>query len=96
MKISELKAGTGKVNIEAKVIEKKEPREVNTMYGRKFVCEAVLEDDSGQVTLVLWGDEVSKVEVGNNVKIENGFVKEWNNQLQLSAGKFGKITVEQP
>jgi replication factor A1 len=94
MKISELKAGTGKADIEAKVIEKREPREVNTKFGRKLVCEAVLEDDSGKVILVLWGDEIEKVSEGNTVKIENGYVKEWNNELQLSVGKFGKMKVD--
>ena len=93
MKISELKDGTGKVNIEAKVIEKEATREVNTKFGRSKVANAVIEDDSGTIALTLWGDDADKVKEGDSLKIENGFVKEWNGTLQLSVGKYGKMTV---
>lgn len=95
MKISELKEGMGKVNVEAKVVEKDEPREIMTRDGRRTqLSNAVLEDESGTIILVLWGDDADKVKEGDTVKIENGFVKEWNNSLQLSVGKFGKMTVQ--
>ncbi|KHO48167.1 MAG: nucleic acid binding OB-fold tRNA/helicase-type [archaeon GW2011_AR5] len=93
MKISELKDGTGKVDIEAKVIEKEATREVNTKFGRSKVANAVIEDDSGTIALTLWGDDADKVKEGDSLKIENGFVKEWNGTLQLSVGKYGKMTV---
>ena len=93
MKISDLKDGTGKVDIEAKVIEKEAAREVNTKFGRSKVANAVLEDESGTIALTLWGDDADKVKEGDMLKIENGFVKEWNSTLQLSVGKYGKMTV---
>ena len=93
MKISDLKEGTGKVDIEAKVVEKENTREVNTKFGHTKVANAVIEDDSGTISLTLWGDDADKVKQGDTVKIENGFVKEWNNSLQLSVGKYGKMTV---
>ncbi|HIG97587.1 MAG TPA: DNA-binding protein [Candidatus Aenigmarchaeota archaeon] len=93
MKISELKDGAGKVNIEAKIVEKEAAREINTKFGRTKVCNTVLEDDSGTIVLVLWGDDTEKVNQGDTVKIENGYVKEWNGTLQLNVGKYGKISV---
>ncbi|MBS3051481.1 MAG: DNA-binding protein [Candidatus Aenigmarchaeota archaeon] len=93
MKISELKDGTGKADIEAKVVEKEATREVNTKFGRSKVANAVIEDDSGTIALTLWGDDADKVKEGDTLKIENGFVKEWNGTLQLSVGKYGKMTV---
>ncbi len=94
MKIAELKQGSAKVNITAKVVEKEAPREVNTRDGRRTkVANAVLEDESGTIALTLWGDEIDKVNQDDMVKIENGFVKEWNGSLQLSVGKFGKMQV---
>ena len=93
MKISDLKDGTGKVDIEAKVVEREATREVNTKFGHTKVANAVIEDDSGTISLTLWGDDADKVKEGDTVKIENGFVKEWNNSLQLSVGKYGKMTV---
>ncbi|MFA4820360.1 MAG: OB-fold nucleic acid binding domain-containing protein [Candidatus Aenigmatarchaeota archaeon] len=93
MKISDLKDGAGKVDIEAKVIEKEAAREINTKFGRTKVCNTVLEDDSGTVVLVLWGDDIEKINQGDTVKIENGYTKEWNGTLQLNVGKYGKISV---
>lgn len=93
MKISDLKEGSGKVNIEAKVVEKEATREITTRFGRTKVANAVIEDDSGTIVLVLWGEQADNVNEGDTVKIENGYVKDWNNSLQLSVGKYGKLTV---
>ncbi|MBI3190736.1 DNA-binding protein [archaeon] len=93
MKISELKEGTSKVNLEAKVVEKEDSREINTKFGQTKVANAVIEDDSGSIALTLWGDDADRIKQGDEIKIENGFVREWNNTLQLSVGKFGKLTV---
>ena len=92
MKISEIAPGASKVNVEATVIEKQPVRQVNTKFGPNSVCEAIVEDESGNIVLVLWGEQANEIEVGNKLKIENGFVKEWNGALQLSVGKFGKIS----
>ncbi len=92
-KISELVNGSKKVDIEAKVVQKEEARDVNTKFGRNRVCNAIVEDDSGSIMLVLWGDEIDKVKEGDTIKIENGYVNEWKDTLQLSVGKFGKMTI---
>ena len=94
MKISDLKDGAGRVNIEAKVVEREETREINTKFGRTKVANTVVEDDSGTIVLVLWGDDADKVKEGDTVKIENGYVKAWNGTLQLNVGKYGKLVVE--
>ena len=45
------------------------------------------------MVLVLWSDETEKINEGDNIKIDNGYVKLWNGTLQLSVGKFGKLTI---
>ncbi len=93
MNISELSPGTGSVNIEAEVVSVEEPREINK-YGRKLkVANVSIKDDSGTITLVLWNDEIDKVKEGDKIKIENGYVNEWQGNPQLTLGKFGKMTV---
>ena len=37
---------------------------------------------------------IDKVKVGSKVKISNGYVKEFQGEPQLTAGKFGKLEVE--
>ena len=36
---------------------------------------------------------IMKLKEGDKIRIENGFVREWNNSLQLSIGKYGRLTV---
>lgn len=92
MKINELKPGTGSVNIEAEVVSIDSEREINK-YGRKLrVGNATIKDDSGSVTLVLWNDQIDLVKAGDRIKIENGYVNEWQGAAQLTLGKFGKLT----
>ena len=93
MKISELQARQGKVDIELEIIEKGEVREFQKFGNPGRVCTAVAKDDSGQIKLTLWNEEIDQVDVGDKVKITNGFVNEFQGEKQLSAGRFGKMEV---
>jgi replication factor A1 len=93
MKVSELKAGTGNVDLTGEVVSKDEGRDVITKFGKKTrVANATLKDDSGEITLSLWGDDADRFSVGDNLQVEKGWVSEYKGNLQLSAGKFGKIS----
>ncbi len=93
MQITDLKAKQGKVDIEVEVIELAEPREFNK-YGKSGrVCTARVKDDSGEVDLTLWNETIDQITVGDMLKIENGYVSEYQGNLQLTAGKFGTMTV---
>lgn len=93
MDLSSLKAGQGSVTLEAEVVSVDAVREINK-YGRKLrVANANIKDDSGTMTLVLWNDQIDLVKEGDTIKIENGYVNEWQGALQLTLGKFGKMTV---
>jgi replication factor A1 len=93
MKISELRPGTGSVNIEAEVVSIEDPREINKMGRRLRVANAKIKDDSGTISLVLWNDQIDTVKTDTKVKIENGYVNEWQGVPQLTLGKFGKLTI---
>lgn len=94
MKISEVKAGTGSISVQGEITAKDEPRDVLTKFGKRMrVCSATLKDDSGEIVLSLWNDDIDKVNVGDQISIENGWCSEFKNTPQLSSGKFGKITV---
>ena len=94
MKISELKAGASNVTVTAKVVNKEEPREVVTKYGKRLsVANITLQDDSGSIAMSLWGDTINEVDVGDTIEVSNGYVNEFRGSPQLSAGKFGKIRV---
>lgn len=93
MKISELKSGQGKVDVEAEV-KSIEPERSFNKYGRDLrVTNAIISDDSGSIKLTLWNQDIEKVQIGNKVKITNGFVNEFQGEKQLTTGKFGKLEV---
>ncbi|MGB9719259.1 MAG: OB-fold nucleic acid binding domain-containing protein [Candidatus Anstonellales archaeon] len=91
MKISELKANQN-ATVEGKVASKDEVSEVSTMSGKVVkVANAVLQDDSGKITLVLWAEDAERIKKGDKVKIENGWVSEYGGILKISAGRSGRI-----
>ena len=93
MKISEIKAGQGKIDVEAAVIEKSEARDINK-YGKNLrVATATIQDDSGKIKLSLWNQEVDNVSIGDKIKITNGYASEFKGEKQLTAGKFGKLEI---
>jgi replication factor A1 len=95
VKIVDIKEGDNEINVEAEVTEKSYAREVRSKYGHRplMVADATIKDETGSITLTLWNEQISQVMVGDKVKIENGYAKSFRNILQLSTGKYGKITV---
>lgn len=93
MTIKELRAGQGNVNVQGIITEVGEIRIFNK-FGRELkVANAILKDDSGTIKLTLWNDESDKYKEGDEIKIENGYVNEFQGEPQLTAGKFGKIVL---
>ncbi len=94
MKISELRPGLSDVNVEGKIVGEPESREVMTKFGNQIMLtNAFMEDDSGKVKLVLWGDQANGVKEGVTVSIKNGYTKEFKGELQVGISKKGTIEV---
>lgn len=93
MAIADLKARQGKVDIVVEIIGKEEPREFEKFGRTGKVCTATAKDDSGEIKLSLWNEQVEQVNVGDKVRIINGYVNEYQGELQLTSGKFGKLEV---
>lgn len=93
MAIKDLEARQGNVDLIMEIIEKSEPREFEKFGKTGRVCNCKGKDETGTITMTLWNDDIDKVTVGNKVHITNGWVSEWQSELQLSTGKFGKLEV---
>ena len=93
MKISELEANQGKVEIEAEISEMGEVREFEKFGKQGRVCNATVKDDSGEIKLTLWNEQIDAVKEGDKIKVSNGYVKEWQDEKQLSVGKYGTMEV---
>ena len=93
--IKELNDGMKRVNVEAKVVEKGDPREVRSRFKEETyrIVDAVVADETGSIKLTLWNEQIDQVNVGDNIKIDNGYVTSFKGELQLNVGKFGKLTI---
>ena len=93
MHIKDLQAKQGNIEVTAEVIEKGNVRTFDKFGKQGRVCNAKIKDETGTVTLSLWNEDIDKINVGDIIKLTNGYVGEWQGELQLSAGKFGKIEI---
>ncbi|MCL5877184.1 MAG: OB-fold nucleic acid binding domain-containing protein [Candidatus Bathyarchaeota archaeon] len=93
--IKDLADGMKRVSVEGKVVEKGDPREVKSRYKDETyrIVDAIIADESGSIKLTLWNEQIEQVNVGDNIKIENGYVTSFKGEAQLNVGKFGKLTV---
>ena len=81
------------LSVTGKIDSVGEPRTVNLKAGgTTTVADAILSDESGSMKLALWGDDVNKVQPGDRVSIENGYINTFKGENSISVGKFGKMT----
>ena len=93
MKVKELTAKQGNVNIELDVLDVGQAREFQKFGKPGRVANAVAKDETGDIKITLWNDEIDRIKGGDRVSIQNGYVSEWQGELQVSTGRFGKIEV---
>lgn len=92
-RIADLRPGMN-ASIEAEVISIEPSREVRTKFGKLIrVANATVSDDSGQIIVTLWDKDIDKVSIGDKIKIENGWVSDFKGNLQITAGKNGKLEI---
>ena len=91
--IKDLQARQGNIELTADVVSVTEARSISKPGFSGRVANAVLKDETGEVKLSLWNDQIEQVLPGAKVKITKGYVSEWQGELQLSTGKFGTLEV---
>lgn len=81
--------------IELTVREKGAIRDFSTRTGSTGkVCDAKAVDvDGSEVSISLWNDEIDRVQANDRIRITNGWVREWRGNMQVSAGRYGKLEV---
>lgn len=93
MKINELKSNSKIINLVGVITHLDEametPNEINYQ-------EGILSDDTGQVKLTLWREEIGEFKLNDKIIISTGWCKEFENELQVSSGKFGKMSLVPP
>jgi replication factor A1 len=92
-KVGDLTPQSRAVNVTAKVVSKTEIREIPM--GRDGsphkVSYAFVGDETGVVYLTLWDDNIEKVNEGDTLRVENGYVTLFKGNIRLNIGKYGKL-----
>ena len=91
MKINEVEPNSNATLEEVEVVSKGDVREFVKFDKANRVCNCTIKDDSGEMELTLWNEEIDTVEAGEKLRITDGWVKEWNGKVQISRGRNGKI-----
>ena len=93
MAIKDLEVRQGNVDIVVEVVELGEVREFQKFGKTLRVATAKVKDESGEISLSLWNEQVEMLKPGDKVHITNGYVNEFQGEKQLTTGKFGKLEV---
>ncbi len=94
MKISEIQRGMSNISVEGKILDISEVREVNTRYGKRNVADAMVEDDSGEIKISLWENQITSVRVGDKISVSGAYVTEFRDVLQLNIPRSGKLELQ--
>ena len=55
------------------------------------VADVTLSDDTASIKLVLWNNQIPQVKIDTNIRIEEGYVKTYQEELQMTVGRWGTI-----
>jgi replication factor A1 len=93
MAIKDLKIRQGNVDIVVDVVDVGETREFEKFGRAGRVATAIVKDETGDIKLTLWNEQIDNVKSGDKIHITNGYVSEWQGEPQLTTGKMGKMEV---
>ena len=95
MKLIDVEPGKNVDDLVVRIISMAPARIVKTRAGRKTMLKEVLiADGTGSSILSLWGfNEGTDLSAGKVIRIEDGWAKEWQGQIQLSLGRSGKYEI---
>lgn len=92
IQVNELYDGMKNVIIEGKITRLAKARTVRSKEGKELtVANSTFSDETGSITLVLWNENISRVQVGDRIRIEFGYVNSYQNTLQLNISRMGRI-----
>jgi replication factor A1 len=92
--IKDIDAKVRCVNLKAKVVGKSIPRYVFSRFGDALTLStATISDGTGSMRMSLWNTEIDRVSIGDTVQINNGQVRTFRGELQVSLGRKGRLQV---
>jgi len=97
MKISDIKSGTGSINVIGRLLDISDIRTFNKKDGSKGrVGNITIGDDTGKIRITLWDektDKIAELRLGDAVEVINGYAREnnFNQQVEIQIGNHGLL-----
>ena len=79
--------------VEVVILRKYPRRYVSNQRYTGYVAAACGRDETGFIGLVLWGEQVDEVGVGDLVRIEAGWARRHAGDMIISSGRNGRLSV---
>tara|TARA_Y100000768_G_scaffold384284_1_gene368035 strand:+ start:275 stop:619 length:345 start_codon:yes stop_codon:yes gene_type:complete len=92
-KISELNANQPIHRLELVILRVYPQRMVYSEHYVGPVAAACGRDETGLVGVVLWGEQIQRVRVGDIVSFESGWCRERKGELVVSTGRKGRLNI---
>ena len=93
IEIKDLQPRMGKVEIVVTIKDIQEPKEFDRFGKITKVANATGFDETGSVKMSLWNEDIDRIKEGTKVLIKNGYVSEWQGEMQLGTGKYGTMEI---
>ncbi|MCI4322478.1 MAG: single-stranded DNA-binding protein [Thermoplasmata archaeon] len=91
-KLRDLTPSSKQVNVHAKVVNVGEGKEVMGKYGDpRKVAEAIIADDTAQIILSLWNEQIGQIAKDDVILIDNGYVSLVRGHMRLNVGRYGSM-----
>lgn len=79
IKIKDLKPGMKNIVLKASVKSKE-----IVVASSKPLARALVADDTGELILNLWRDQIGQVSIGDNIIVKEGFARMWKGKMELN------------
>lgn len=91
VQIRQIRAGMRNMEVIGRLVEVGEPVQMSTRYGLASLAKAKLRDDTGEIILNLWREQIDVAKEGDIVILRNAFAREFSSVIELNIGADGKI-----
>jgi len=81
--------------IEGTVERISKPKEVFSKKDNKYhqVADAIINDGSASVKLVLWDDMIRQVRANERIRVETAYISTFRDEIQFNVSKYGRIAI---
>ena len=93
IEIANIRDGMRDMKEIGRLVEVGKPIQMSTRYGPAMMAKAKLRDDTGEISLNLWRQQIHVAAVGDTIILENAFAKEFKGVVEVNIGIDGRIAV---